>query len=314
MTVRVYSSSDPSAPVLTGSNAGDLLNLLTKCLVDGYGSKAGAGWTKPFTATNRAAFKTGAGSRGRYLYVDDTRGSSTYAARVYGMDTMTGIDAGDGRWPTNDLIPGGLYWHVHYTGSTSAGRPWVLVANEKMMYLYLQNYPYAGSSNTLYREFYWFGDYDAYSPANTFNTCIQGKASSSPTTSEQEPFVSYNVSSGAPGLYAVRSYTGLGGPVQLGRRHDYSLSGSGNWGGNGSLSYPHGPDGALMMSPVWIHEPGGTNMAALLGKMPGLWAPLQYVLNTGDTFQGEGDLAGKTFLAFRQYEGRAVIETSDTWS
>ncbi|UIS24741.1 tail assembly protein [Stenotrophomonas phage vB_SmaS-AXL_1] len=314
MTVRVYSSADVGAPVLTGSNAGDLLNLLTKCLVDGYGSKAGAGWTKPYTATNRGAFKTGTGSRGRYLYVDDTRASATYAARVYGMDTMTGIDAGEGRFPADSVVSGGLYWHVHYTGSTSAARPWVLVASEKMMYLYLQNYPDAGSTNTQYREFYWFGDYDAFSAANTFNTCIQGKASSGASTSEQEPFTSATTSSSSPGLYAPRSYTGLGGAIQLGRRHDYGLSGSSNWGGNGTLSYPHGPDGALMLSPVWIHEPGSTNQAALLGKMPGLWAPLQYVLNTGDTFQGAGDLAGKTFTAFRQYEGRAVIETSNTWS
>ncbi len=313
MTVRVYTSADTGAPVLTGSTAGDLINLLTKCLVDGYGSKAGAGWTKPFTAANRAAFKTGAGSRGRYLYVDDTRSTSSYAARVYGMDVMTGIDAGEGRFPSNDVYPGGMYWHVHYTGSTSMGRPWVIVASEKIMYLYLQNYPDAGSSNTQYREFYWFGDYDAFSPANTYNTIIQGKTSS-PTTSEQDPFNSSNVGSTSAGLYAPRSYNGLGGAIQLGRRHDYGLSNTSTWGGNGSLSYPHGPDGALMMSPVWIHEPGSTNMAALLGKMPGLWAPLQYVLNTGDTFQGAGDLAGKSFMAFRQYEGRAVLETSDTWS
>ena len=43
MTVRIYSSSDAGAPVLRGNTPGDLINLLEKCLVTGYGSKAGAG-------------------------------------------------------------------------------------------------------------------------------------------------------------------------------------------------------------------------------------------------------------------------------
>ncbi|CAA2409872.1 tail assembly protein [Xanthomonas phage Bosa] len=312
MTVRVYSSSDSGAPVLNGTTAGDLINLLTKCLVDGYGAKAGAGWTKPYSGGNRAAFRQGTGSRGRYLYVDDTRTTVSGAARVYGMDTMTALDTGEGPFPTNTQVPGGLYWHVHYYGTANVGRAWTLVADEKMMYLTIHTYPDAATSNQ-YRETYWFGDLAGAASIDTFNTIIQGQSSSSANSSQHQPTESVGIGSAVSGLYAVRSYTGLGGSIQLGRRHDYTLSGATVWGGSGNLSYPHGPDGALMLSPVWIHEPGSTNAAAQRGTMPGLWAPLQYVLNTGDTFQGAGPLAGKTFLAFRQYESRYCFETSNTW-
>jgi hypothetical protein len=44
MTVRIYRSTDGSAPVLTGQ-AGKLTDLLDAILVNGYGSKTAAGWT-----------------------------------------------------------------------------------------------------------------------------------------------------------------------------------------------------------------------------------------------------------------------------
>ena len=50
MTVTVYRSTDASAPVLTGV-AGAMKAVLDACLVNGYGAKAAAGWSAPFSAT-----------------------------------------------------------------------------------------------------------------------------------------------------------------------------------------------------------------------------------------------------------------------
>ena len=50
MPVTVYRSTDAGAPLLTNSN-GSLIAVLKACLVDGYGSKASAGWTAPFLRT-----------------------------------------------------------------------------------------------------------------------------------------------------------------------------------------------------------------------------------------------------------------------
>lgn len=48
MTVRVFRSTDASAPALSG-RPGSFVSLLDACLVDGYTGKPAAGWTKPYT-------------------------------------------------------------------------------------------------------------------------------------------------------------------------------------------------------------------------------------------------------------------------
>ena len=45
MPVTLYRSTDDDAPALTKSN---LSLILKACLVTGYGSKPGAGWTMPY--------------------------------------------------------------------------------------------------------------------------------------------------------------------------------------------------------------------------------------------------------------------------
>ena len=71
MTVRVYSSTDASAPVLTGQ-VGSLIAVLDACLVNGYGTKTAAGWTKPFAdASNTAVYRSGSGSRAFFRFFDD---------------------------------------------------------------------------------------------------------------------------------------------------------------------------------------------------------------------------------------------------
>ena len=56
MTVTVYLSTDASAPTLDG-NVGSLITVLDAVLVNGYGAKAAAGWTKAFSGTNKAAYR-----------------------------------------------------------------------------------------------------------------------------------------------------------------------------------------------------------------------------------------------------------------
>src|SRR5438309_11659795 len=74
MTVRVYKSTDASAPALTGQ-VGSLTALLDAILVNGYGTKTAAGWTIGFTTTKKLAYLhnlTGANNAcGTYLCVDD---------------------------------------------------------------------------------------------------------------------------------------------------------------------------------------------------------------------------------------------------
>jgi hypothetical protein len=59
LPVTVYRWDDAGAPQLINQKPSELINILTKCLVTGYGSKAGLGWTKPFenVATKSVMFR-----------------------------------------------------------------------------------------------------------------------------------------------------------------------------------------------------------------------------------------------------------------
>lgn len=100
----VYRSTDPGAPQIGINTAGSALDVVRKCLVDGYGSMAPAGWTEEFTGTNVAAFKnsTAAGGTGLYVRIDDTVTTSGNQ-RVITLDiyrTMSSISAGSDKLST----------------------------------------------------------------------------------------------------------------------------------------------------------------------------------------------------------------------
>jgi hypothetical protein len=55
----IYRYTDTSAPTVNGT-AGSLITLLQACLVTGYGSKSGAGWTaQGWNTSTQAAWKMG---------------------------------------------------------------------------------------------------------------------------------------------------------------------------------------------------------------------------------------------------------------
>ncbi|AHB12065.1 tail assembly protein [Xylella phage Sano] len=316
MTVRVYSSSDADAPVLRGNTPGDLINVLEKCLVTGYGSKAGAGWTKPFAGTNVAAFKQGPGSNGMYLRVDDTSTATSYRkAKVVGYEVMTDVNTGSpSPFPTLAQNPQGGNWFTHYSsGSVANPRPWTIIADEMFFWLLLTTYPESGTQ--YYRECYAFGDIIPFKPGDTTHTILlQNDSPDSPNSSEQYPFQGYSISSAMNRyrLSVARDFTNLGGPITLGWHNDMT-KGNSSWG-NGNLSYPHGPDGGLYLSPVWAHNPN-VGPYSIRGIMPGIWVHCHYfgILPDGALVEGQGELAGKQFLHRVHYQNSALFEISDTW-
>ena len=322
MTVRFYSSSDVGAPALRGNTPGDLINLLDKCLVTGYGAKAGAGWTKPFTGTNVAAFRQGAGSNGMYLRVDDTSTAAGYRfASVAGYETMTDVDTGAPTpFPTPSQVGATtqLRWFTNYSGSTVANpRPWVLIADEMFFYVMWKNYPEQVDGSTFYyNECYWFGDIIPFKPGDGTATVISGSLSTQGGSSTSAPFIgdAINGVMSASGVYMsiARSFTDVGGPVWVGHHGDH-VKGNSIYG-SGNLSYPHAPDGALYLNPIYVHEPQ-TSPYNVRGKMPGLWQPLHYsgVIGQHNTFEGQGDLLGKTFFGRRHSQATVAFEISDTW-
>lgn len=319
MTVRVYRSSDASAPVLRGNTPGDLINVLEKCLVTGYGSKAGAGWTKPYTGTNVAAFRQGAGSNGMYLRIDDTStAASDRNARIVGYETMSDVNTGAPQsFPTAVQRAGGEYVWTKQSSSTAANaREWIVWADEKLFYMYINPYPERGAGQQKYYNQFWgFGDINSYKTGDATHTMLLGSYPGTSIYSSQNVFQGgSNVSSvGSVNLYMARRFDQLGAPVPMGWHSDYAKMQSTYC--NGQLSYPHGPDGGLYMAPIWCHDPNASPYN-VRGVFPGLWshAHSEAIFGHLDTFDGQGDLAGRNFIYIGGGSSSGIIvDQSDNW-
>ena len=75
MSCKVYLSTDDNAPVVSGANSACIINLIKKCLIDGYGDRAPVGgWTMPYANAEgtQAVFRNDheGGATGFYLLID----------------------------------------------------------------------------------------------------------------------------------------------------------------------------------------------------------------------------------------------------
>lgn len=315
MTVRVYRSSDASAPVLSGT-AGALTAVLYACLVTGYGALAGAGWAREFTATNKAVFRAASGNRMR-LRVDDT---STIEARAIGYEVMTDADTGTGPFPTNGQVSGGLYIRKSNTADTTA-RPWVIIADEKRFY-FLNNsngsdWLVAPTGSEMGGQFF-FGEIASYKAGDAYNTLIIGAEASGVSTNRLGVVVTPAANwSGTTGHYMPRPYYQSAGSMQITKVQAMQMS-AGSVIGNTGGPYPDPVTGALLLSPLYIVENGPSNISLLRGVMVGMWAPCHNLPAAhGDIVSGAGETAGKTFqlcnVSSSGTVGRAAFEISDTW-
>lgn len=327
MTVRLYKSTDASAPVLTGQ-AGSLVALLDAILVNGYGSKTAAGWTKAFSATNKAAYRMAtSGATGFYMDIDDSAPSTAREARVRGYETMSAIATGTGPFPTVAQFTNGKFIRKSSTADATA-RPWYVVADQTHIYMFVDTNDVTGHS------FAWhFGDFFSRKSGDLYNCMLEARSAENYSSSDAEYFsLIEGASSNAFGQTTARQgviarhWNATGGAVKAAKFSDmlaHYPNGSSApkfvMGHNGSpLPYPNGPDGALEMAPVRIGH-----SLSVRGYLKGIWCPLHYKpLDHGDTFSGTGAMAGKTFIALNVVAGtdyvgnygQMIVETSDTWS
>ncbi|MFV0597985.1 hypothetical protein [Shewanella sp.] len=97
LPVTVYRWDDAGAPQLTNGKPSEIIAILKKCLVEGYGTKAGAGWSVAFE--NAAAFKIAfrnstteaSGGFVQFWSVDGTDANSGNM-RFRGAKSMTALD------------------------------------------------------------------------------------------------------------------------------------------------------------------------------------------------------------------------------
>jgi hypothetical protein len=128
----VYKSTDDNAPVLSGTR-GSLINVLKKCLVEGYGDKAAAGWTLEFINGDStiACFQNSAvNGSGVFLKVDELAPANAFNANLQSYETMTAYDAGIGPF----LASLAVIWKSDV--ANTASRPWVVIADAAFFFFF----------------------------------------------------------------------------------------------------------------------------------------------------------------------------------
>lgn len=128
--VSVYRWDDEDAPALDGSRA-SLLVLLKACLVTGFGSKQGLGWTMPFEDINQGVkcfrASTADGLPDFWLRVSNDTGLEV---RIDGYREMSSLDAGT---LTHKLESNYLYAMRNRTGR------WMLIGNNRSFWLFVES-------------------------------------------------------------------------------------------------------------------------------------------------------------------------------
>lgn len=315
MAVTVYKSTDAGAPALTGQ-VGSLVALLDAILVNGYGAKPAAGWTKAFAGANLAAYRNNvATGTGFYLAVNDNAPGATAGAReaqARGFEVMTTVSAGTGAFPTTAqlAVSGVPIRKSSFADATS--RPWKAYADNKTFYLFINLRDFVGWSG------FAFGDIYAIA-TDPYRALIAGRFTQNNDTDAAEGLpLLVSTAVVASGHWMTRNWqqNGTLGAAAVGKHGDASKGGGAAL--TGFITYPNPLDVGLYMSPVWVHEDNG-NTITIRGRMRGFWQqlhPLSAPINEGDTWSGTGPLAGKTFEcvgAVADGSGKYVIETSDTW-
>lgn len=328
MTMLIYQSTDASAPTLQGIVGGtyssgwadgSLVELLRKCLVVGYGSKAAAGWTLSYTATSRGAFRQGGGCQFYLDVLDD--GSLTAGAReaqFSGFEVMTASATGTGEFPTSTQQATRLKHRKSDTADT-VQRPWLLMADNKTFMLFTWTVP----TSTQYAASY-FGDFFSIKPGDAYNCIAIGRTASAAVDNLENNLPSVGgqaaVLGARTGHYIPRGYSQVGTALNVGKVGAFFQSQGGTalvMGGATGLAFPNPTDLGFWLSRCYIIDPTTVPLASVRGYLRGLWAA-QHTYNTvavETNFAGVGTLAGRTFKGLGLVGGSFLftVETSDTW-
>ena len=318
MALTIYRSTDSGAPSLTYA-AGSFIAMLDACLRTGYGSKAGAGWTKPFTGANIAVFRQGAGGNGRYIRVWNARTGddpATYCmtANVRGYEDMTAVSTGTNPFPTvAQSNSNGLMVRVAYS-SPPHPTGWIVRATPSWFdVLIFMGYsaPRGAASAPVAGSYLSFGAFPSLKSGDTYNDFILADPNSAYNFSPYvgiypQPFCAY-VSRNDLGT--VGSKVALLIPL--------SGCGEGYMGGGNPAYFPY-PN--RVNNSVDLYQYALLSEGYFRGVLPGVWGSAHGVtaIGFGNTFSGIAPVAGRTFEVVPVSDAGGdmgvILETSDTFT
>lgn len=253
---------------------------------------APAGWTKVFSGTNKAVYKSAdptAHGGGMYLRVDDT---GTTSCRIVGYETMSDVDTGTGPFPTAAQQSGGGYWAKSSAANSTAVR-WAVVADSRFFF-------FASSAHTTATNgccTRGFGDLIALRPSgDAFATALSYGSSASDFGGSFDNPASAQIAT-------PRGSSGLGSST-LGRAFAY-IGGPSISGADSTLgSFPNPNDGGLYLSRrYWAtgtSQPPRANVPGLL-SVPQTGTNGLFAAHT--VLPGSGEFSGRNFLVIDPASG-----------
>lgn len=234
---------------------------------------AGAGWTKPFSGTNLAAYKSASpAAHGQFLSIADT--TAEYA-RAVGYENMTAISTGTGLFPSAAQINGGYYWGKNDETSGTNAVPWVFASDGRFFYLFAQ--ACINSSGGSARSFTptSFGDLVPESPSgDPYATVVTGASDASWRGTGPAYVYAYHVVDAS--VAAPRGRSGVGTSSRGATLAELNLD---NQGGT-PPRLPNPISGAIPMGRVLYKDATSEFPRA---AFPGLyWSPAIYVERVTD--------------------------------
>ena len=158
----MFRSTDANAPVLF-AEAGGLIPVLDACLVNGYGDKAGLGWTKEYqNATDDiAVYRMGGGTR-RFVQFDNSLNwtpNSHCQAKVTAYESMSDYETGYLPCP----VSGEVYLGICNSVNSSYIIDWDIIGDDSGIYLCI------GVTRNTERQVNYIGDYLPFNMDNKSN-------------------------------------------------------------------------------------------------------------------------------------------------
>lgn len=270
---------------------------------------AAAGWNKPYTGTNLAAFKSAdVTTLGMHLRVDDT---GTTTCQVRGYEAMSDVNTGTGPFPTVAQTATGGFW-VKSSAANSTAVVWRLVSDTRMFYFCPR--PTTGASPThIGHPTYSFGDFLAHKVPDAYGAVLTA-ASSAPGSNTSPGSVLFYTSTGALN-YTPRGYAGVGTAQEGFLSPETAGAGDSAYSGADATYGPFPPatDGALRLARVRISDGARSGSTCVpRGVFPGVYHVPQTAL--GPLFAldaltlASNPISGRKLMAI--YAGAAAGDTA----
>jgi len=275
-------------------------------------------WISTFRSGGTKATYQASGGNQRIFEIDDSTATPRWGA-VRGYSSMTASATGLDQTPTVAQMATAPAITKSSVADTSA-RQWSALVSNRWIYL---NIDTANNGAAIWGTGepgnFFFGDLIGLARSGDLWGTYLMAAQATPVFSVSDTTVFPLVNWGAVSTshYVMRSFTGIGSAVNANKFPIDVRGGAAAQmyaSGQGTLTFPHPPDGGIYLSPVCAAE--GT-----AGYWRGIFPGFYFIMHTrpalhGDIWTGSGAFAGKTFVALNCYfpttGGQIAWEISNT--